>query len=343
MEVTQLMTRDSIAKKYEHVYVSPHMDDVVMSCGGRIIAQRKANESVLVVTVFTDHVNKQIRSKALAGFTNVQERKEEDRRAMKRLAVDYIWLNHPEAIYRDKKYQSLHGIISRVAKSDSKLCMNLLSDITEILKRTGSKNLYLPMGVGNHIDHQILFQIGAKLREAQERHFDIYYYEDIPYVFVANLLKYRMKLIGIDGCITESASQLGDDKSYGKGRARRKWLGREIVETCRSAFDIYFMKTQIRNPILKTLLFFYATFNVLLAVNLFRRKETLSNAFILPEVYDISSVLGEKIKAVAEYRSQIALLFGDLESFKTRMAKYSKAITGLEGRYIERYWRIAQQ
>ena len=37
---------------YAHVYLSPHLDDVALSCGGRIWQQAQTGDSVLVVTIF---------------------------------------------------------------------------------------------------------------------------------------------------------------------------------------------------------------------------------------------------------------------------------------------------
>ena len=38
---------------YDHIYLSPHLDDAALSCGGGIAAQRAAGERALVVTLCT--------------------------------------------------------------------------------------------------------------------------------------------------------------------------------------------------------------------------------------------------------------------------------------------------
>ncbi|MCB0197616.1 MAG: PIG-L family deacetylase, partial [Anaerolineae bacterium] len=38
--------------RYQHIYLSPHIDDVSLSCGGTIYHQQQAGEAVLSVTVF---------------------------------------------------------------------------------------------------------------------------------------------------------------------------------------------------------------------------------------------------------------------------------------------------
>ena len=46
---------------YNHVYLSPHLDDIALSCAGRIAAQVAAGELVLVVTVFSGSLEKRKR------------------------------------------------------------------------------------------------------------------------------------------------------------------------------------------------------------------------------------------------------------------------------------------
>lgn len=38
-------------KPYERIYLSPHLDDAALSCGGLVYLERKADLPVLVVTV----------------------------------------------------------------------------------------------------------------------------------------------------------------------------------------------------------------------------------------------------------------------------------------------------
>jgi LmbE family N-acetylglucosaminyl deacetylase len=36
---------------FDHIYLSPHLDDVALSCGGQIFLHTTAGQSVLVVTL----------------------------------------------------------------------------------------------------------------------------------------------------------------------------------------------------------------------------------------------------------------------------------------------------
>ncbi len=77
----RLSSIESINKRYEHIYLSPHLDDVALSCGGRIVKQRSKGENVLVVTVFTGDIDEYKKPKArkFKPFINTQLRRRDDR------------------------------------------------------------------------------------------------------------------------------------------------------------------------------------------------------------------------------------------------------------------------
>ena len=96
---------------YRHIYFSPHLDDAVLSCGGRIARQTSAGLPILVVTVFAGSGRGATRApRALAPFQDIAARRREDRRALAVVAADHVWLDFPDAIQRHRRYASLLGI-----------------------------------------------------------------------------------------------------------------------------------------------------------------------------------------------------------------------------------------
>ena len=94
-------------KKYDHIFFSPHLDDVTLSCGGLITKLHKAK--ILVVTIFsgidegkTSNFGKQFIF--LSGFNNardfIESRKSEEKRVARFLGYDFLFLNYPDAIFR---------------------------------------------------------------------------------------------------------------------------------------------------------------------------------------------------------------------------------------------------
>ena len=63
--------------KVDSVYLSPHLDDVAISCPARILEERAEGRRVLVVTLFSKGPGERVR-------------KREDRRAMRLLGADHV-------------------------------------------------------------------------------------------------------------------------------------------------------------------------------------------------------------------------------------------------------------
>ncbi|MDA2921052.1 PIG-L family deacetylase [Desulfobacterota bacterium AH_259_B03_O07] len=331
----RLKSIEKIKHQYEHVYVSPHMDDIALSCGGRIVNQRKKGENVLIVTVFTGDIDeaKKPRRKLFNQFINTQERRAEDTGAMDRLGVDYLWLDYPEAIYRGKRPLSLFSSNVYGSGTEKPVCDAIFTDLQKTCNTAQNKILYLPLGMGKHIDHQIIFQISAQLLSLGNQDFEFIYYEEVPYMFIPNLLKYRMKGIGIEVGAMESTKDI----------THKKPIMQETIEVYRSIVDLPFVK--LNNPLKKGVVFlliaFYLTF---LRYMSNPRRGALRGRNVSPEISDVSSCIDEKLDAILNYRSQIKLFFGnnDKEAIKNLYEKYSETIGGATGKFLERYWKIRE-
>jgi LmbE family N-acetylglucosaminyl deacetylase len=321
---------DLATTAYAHVYFSPHLDDAVFACGGNIARQQQNGERVLVVTAFSGESDQRRKpdDKALAPFVDMDNRRREDEKAMNKLGVDHLWLGYNEAIQRHRRYSSLIGMTSRVLDSDSKLCEALLSDVVKICHRTKGAQYYFPLAVGHHVDHQILFEVGATIEDKERLNSQIQYYEDVAYTFIPGLLRLRMKAIG-----ATTQSDLSPD-------LRARWILREIMRTYQGILSLRIIRVNI-TPIQRILLFLYVLHIVLLDAHLrARRRERRGGRSIHPQTIDITEHLQAKLDAAVEYRSQVAALVGDVETFRQDIERYSASIVGKRGCYVERYWRV---
>src|SRR5215216_3168943 len=94
---------NQLDNRYVHVYLSPHLDDAPLSCGGAIAAHVGAGERVLVVTICTaapppagpfSALAEELHANwGLSADQAVAARLVEEREAMQRLGVDYYWLD----------------------------------------------------------------------------------------------------------------------------------------------------------------------------------------------------------------------------------------------------------
>ena len=198
-----------MVKKYDCIYVSPHMDDVIFSASGSLYQNLKRYKTILVITVFTHNKSKSQKSCSDKSISNnnlntlqnlynkvscLKERIKEDTKAMKEIKVDFLHLDFPEILHRHMKMNILNMIIfpskkyllSQDIEFYEKYSKKIIKLIREGLKDNGI--LYFPLGSGFHPDHLLIHDIGILLKSK----YNVLFYEDIPYSFLYTNLKYRL-------------------------------------------------------------------------------------------------------------------------------------------------------
>ena len=175
-----------------HIYLSPHLDDAVLSCGGSIHRQTQAGEGALVVNVCAGvpdygHLSPFAREKhALWGNPEdvVAARRREDRQALARLGAQVVYWGYLDAIYRTVEgkflYASEAAIFGEVHPAEGELLQRLRDDIAALLDAHPGATLYAPLAVGHHVDHQLARNAVLQLVREGRR---IRFYEDFPYVW----------------------------------------------------------------------------------------------------------------------------------------------------------------
>ncbi len=176
----------------EHIFFSPHLDDVALSCGGLIHALVGNRQRVRAITVFAGIANPRTPS---AFARHLQEkwglrdslanRLEEDRRAFRSLGLAEVeqW-EYPDAPYRQTDsgvplYCTYDELKDKPVAADGPLVEELVQRIRRTLSVSShARRLYFPLALGGHIDHQLLFQVGLRLRGEG---WDVRFYEDWPY------------------------------------------------------------------------------------------------------------------------------------------------------------------
>ena len=174
---------------YDLIYLSPHLDDAILSCGGQIFEQVRKGVRVLLVTVAAGEPEATVHS-PFAEFLHhnwqltaeevVSRRRAEDGAAAKRLGAAHRHWSLPDAIYRvnpksgEPLYTSDEDIFGERDESEQPLIGELAQKIAKLPQ---GRQLIAPLAVGNHVDHQLV------RRAAEAAHGDgLLYYEDYPYV-----------------------------------------------------------------------------------------------------------------------------------------------------------------
>lgn len=190
------MPGSSLLSQYDAIYLSPHLDDAALSCGGQVFLRTAAGQSVLVVTItagdpplaaVSDYAQSLHERWALAADA-VAVRRTEDLAACRRLGADALHWDVPDCIYRlhpvtgQPFYRSDIDIFDRLHPEE----MGLIDKLAAQLRNLPSAGrIFAPLTAdhrvnaehaGRHVDHQLT-------RLAAERAFGnrLWYYEDYPY------------------------------------------------------------------------------------------------------------------------------------------------------------------
>jgi LmbE family N-acetylglucosaminyl deacetylase len=197
----QIVDLRQIHDSYDHVYLSPHLDDAALSCGGAIARHSSADARVLVVTICTaapplagpfSSFARELHQKW--GFPSSEAmigRLNEDDLALERIGADTYRAGMLDAIYRmPEVYNSREAIFGTLAPADP-LLSAMRQLITALHARMPSATFYAPLGVGNHVDHQIIYTAALDGAGAV-----MAFYEDFPYVSKPGALDQRMAALG---------------------------------------------------------------------------------------------------------------------------------------------------
>jgi hypothetical protein len=182
----------------QHIYLSPHLDDAVLSCGGLMFEQACHGDTIAVITVFAAspsrlqllspfalslHERWQASAPPGVDFSDPPTlRRAEDLQALAALHPTIRAVHHtlPDCIYRTDPatgqalYDSEEAIFGPVQSTDP-----ALTDLHSVSALPGGAILYVPLGVGHHVDHQVVRSVvkGWGIPPQWAR-----YYEDYPYV-----------------------------------------------------------------------------------------------------------------------------------------------------------------
>ena len=199
------------------MYLSPHLDDAVLSCGGLIHRQTNSGTAVLVVTVFAGAPSGSELSDFAAALQAdwghlsdpVSVRRQEDEQATRLLGAAHLHLDYPDAVYRSDDNSFLYlcdeALFGTPHPSDFKLISQITEDITEVHSPLEA-TLYAPLAVGGHVDHQLLRDATLTM---YRRSYEVIFYEDYPYVEVPGALTRELARIGI-GRWTEEVAELDE-------------------------------------------------------------------------------------------------------------------------------------
>ncbi len=187
LEVFWSVAKSEIVVEMKWLFLSPHLDDAVLSCGG-LIAELSSKSKVEIWTPFCgapwcgpySNVAKWLHgvSGGRTGNRLTNQRRQEDQTACKILGAGFRHLKWYDAVYRKSGWK-------RFLYPDT--CQSEINNADEILVRGITQQLqrflafddvmFVPLSLGGHVDHRIV-------RAAAEGtgHNCLVYYPEIPYL-----------------------------------------------------------------------------------------------------------------------------------------------------------------
>ncbi len=186
-----------------HLYLSPHFDDAVLSCGGLIAQQTGRGEQVVVVTLcagapppgpvsaFAEFQHQRWLAEH-PGADPISLRQAEDRAACSLLGAEPIYLDDLDCIYRRAPdgawlYDSEESLWGPLHPGDNTTV--LAAELARLIERLKPAFIYAPLAAGSHVDHQRARRVAeAWLLDGMP----VLFYEDFPYVERGETLWYAL-------------------------------------------------------------------------------------------------------------------------------------------------------
>lgn len=198
-ETARLTDLAAIVAPIRHIFLSPHYDDIALSCGGiaaLLSSEGRQPEVALIfgslpdpavpLTSFAEQLHAEW---GLDSSQVIASRRAEEAFASVILGTSDIFLPFRDAIYRGERYLGNEGIFGAVAADETALSDDIIASLRLGDDERATTRVYVPLAIGNHVDHQIAFAAGLTL--AREG-WSVWFYEDLPYALRAGARDQRV-------------------------------------------------------------------------------------------------------------------------------------------------------
>lgn len=174
------------------IYLSPHFDDIALSCGSLVWEQVRSGDAVSIWTVCAGSAPagelspfaKELHLRWETNHDATAQRRLEDLRSCHRLGATCQYFTIPDCIYRinphtgEFLYISEESLNGPLKPADTQNIALLGEEIKRCIPQ--DVTLVCPLGLGDHVDHQ-LTRLAAEGLDQTE-----WYYADYPYVLRCN-------------------------------------------------------------------------------------------------------------------------------------------------------------
>jgi LmbE family N-acetylglucosaminyl deacetylase len=172
----------------EWIYLSPHFDDVALSCGGLLWEQAQGGEAVAVWTICAGEIPpgplspfaQSLHERWGTELATIEQRRVEDVRSCHHIGAGARHFGFPDCIYRRDADSGVHlyaseGVLfGELHPAEDPLVVQLSNELAQEIP--AGAQVIAPLTVGGHVDHRLV-------RAAAERlELPLWYYADYPYI-----------------------------------------------------------------------------------------------------------------------------------------------------------------
>ena len=311
------------------LYVSPHPDDVAFSAAAQVARDVATGSRVGVLTVF------EMPGTAQGGlFGDRAVRRAEDEAFAALVGAERIAAGFDDAVARRARYRHPYHLLGPLPDDEAPLVEDL-RDRLQSLVRQGCRRVVAPLGVGEHVDHQIAHQAARALSGV-----DVAFYEDTPHVLADFALARRLSRAGLEPVIGGGAPARLDPAV-----ARGSRLG-EIVAGARTWWSLPLLDAWLGvragapRPlwlgVARSLAIGYLFGPSLLRPGSMRAHGEPRRA--APFIVRGPEVAAVKLAAIGVYASQWPGFRRTLDGWREALERYARAL-GEDG-MVERAWRV---
>lgn len=313
---------------FDVLYVSPHADDVGFSASGQVARDVASGLRVAVLTVF-----EMPEGSPFGAFGERATRRAEDEAFAALAGVERISAGFDDAIARRPRYRSPSRILAPLPEDERPLVEAVRERIQSFV-RDGCKRVIAPMGIGEHVDHQIVHEAARTLTGA-----DVAFYEDTPHVLTDFALALRLARLGWQPEATHATN--GGDSTVRRGSpwqelsaAVRAWWALPLLDM------MFGVQPGARKPwwlgIARTFAILYLFAPYVLWPRRLRCARPIRTA--VPSIVRGPEVAGAKLKAIGAYASQWPCFHTTLDAWRGALEGYARKLS--EDGVVERVWRV---
>lgn len=200
----ELVSGEALAAPSRHVFLSPHYDDIALSCGGTAKRLAELGRRPQVALIFGDHpaasqpltefAEQLHRQWGLTADQVIASRRREEAGASAVLGTEASFLPFRDAIYRGRRYLGDDQLFAEPADDEVDIPRQIIAAAGLDEDEPGRVRVYAPLAIGFHVDHQHAFRAGMLLAQ---RGTEVWFYEDLPYGLLEGARDRRIAAAGV--------------------------------------------------------------------------------------------------------------------------------------------------